>query len=169
MAFLFPQVLPHNITSSSWKILHMWFVPTVKYHLHVNSFLCFWFIVFFSSETCDTCLNNASLHFNAFHHFGCDFNTDGEKSTNLIVSILLNILDYYTLKLYFTLPLSLFTTALIHSADSHWHIQCAIFLASAADPQRWVIPTLCSQRVWVLRRKERSKKKKKERKNCITQ
>ena len=113
---------------------------------------------FFSLETCWHLFLNSSPHLNNFHHSGCDFNTDGEKPPNIIVSLLLNVLDYRNLKLYLTLPFSQITTAFKYSAESHWHVWCIILLRSAENIQRWEILALCSQSVWVLRRKKRSKK-----------
>ena len=49
-------------------------------------------------------IHNSPLYFKSCHHYECDFNTEGDKTTNIIVSLLLNNLNSYNVKLYFTLP-----------------------------------------------------------------
>lgn len=104
---------------------------------------------FFLSSELWHLFHDLPLHFNYCHHSGHDFNTDGDKTANIIVSLLLNNFDSYNLNSTSLYPFSLMTTVFIPSTVIV-HIQCTILQETAGDAQRGVIPALCSQVVLVL-------------------
>lgn len=86
--------------------------PAVWASLHVGVFLHLGSYFFLSWELWHL-IHNSPLYFKYCHHYECDFNTGGDKPTNIIVSLLLNHLNSYHVKLYFTLP--------FHSNDYNLH------------------------------------------------
>lgn len=80
----------------------------------------------FSPENCDTRLTTPPLYFKYCHHYECDFNTEGDKPTNIIVSLLLRIWTLYNIKLCFTLPF-LSNDYNLHSFNKWSLCTCNIF------------------------------------------